>query len=84
MRSAKNPVSPGRGRKFRISALTVWNRRGTSARTSLIGAPCEHQNSSASLLITQSALKSVAASRAMRETHSICCMFSPSSRMRWR
>ena len=42
-----------------------------------------HQNSSASALITQSAPKSVAASRAMRVTHSVWRRSSPGSRMRW-
>ena len=45
--------------------------------------PRGHQNSSASLLMTQSAPNSVAASRAMRVTHSPCRRPSAGSRIRW-
>jgi hypothetical protein len=44
--------------------------RGIEASTSFSDSPRGHQNSSASLWITQSAPKSVAAMRAMRVTHS--------------
>ena len=56
---------------------------GTTSSTSFRLAPCGHQNSSASALITQSAPNSVAASRAIRVTHSVCRRSSPGSRMRW-
>ena len=45
-------------------------RGGTASSTSDSEAPRGHQNSSASELITQSAPYWVAASRAMRVTHS--------------
>ena len=69
IRSAKCS-SPGLGQKTRRNAPTVPYRGGTAESTSESDAPRGHQNSSASELITQSAPYSVAASRAMRVTHS--------------
>ena len=70
MRSAKNAPSSGRGRKWRQQPRTTPYRAGTVARTSFSDPPRGHQNSSASVWITQSAACSVAASRAIRVTHS--------------
>ncbi len=83
MRSAKNGWLSGRGTKFRHAARTTPWCGGTDSSTSRRLAPRGHQNSSASELITQSAPKSVAASRAMRVTHSLCRRSSPGSRIRW-
>ena len=64
IRSAKNP-SPGRGTKCRLSAQTTPTLCGTAVTISLSVPLRGIQNSSASVLITQSAPCSVAASRAM-------------------
>ena len=54
----------------RQNAWTIPYASGTAASTSFSDPPRGHQNSSASVLITQSAPYSVAARRAMRVTHS--------------
>src|SRR5205814_151022 len=72
IRSANDPGRSGLGAKLRHIPLTLPNRGGTAVNTSFSVPARGHQNSSASLLITQSAPKSVAAIRAMRVTTSIC------------
>ena len=85
MRSAKKGlVASERGTKWRQHPRTTPKREGTAPSTSFNDPPRGHQNSSASELITQSAPKSVAASRAIRVTHSSWRMSSPLSRMRCR
>ena len=80
MRSAKKDPSSGRGRKWRQQPRTTPYRSGTVASTSFNDPPRGHQNSSASAWSTQSASCSVAASRAMRVTHSAWRMSSLGSR----
>ena len=60
----------GPGEEVAPAPRTTPNRSGTAARTSFSDPSRGHQNSSASALTTQSASCSVAASRAMRVTHS--------------
>ena len=84
IRSAKRRSSSGRGTKLRHAPLTTPNRDGTASRTSFRLESWGHQNSSASVFSTQSAPKRVAASRAMRVTHSLWRRSSPGSRIRCR
>ena len=71
MRSVKSRSSSGLGTKFRQAPRTAPNRDGTAANSSFSVAPRASQNSSASAFTIQSAPKSVAASRAIRVTHSL-------------
>ena len=84
IRSAKKSVSGGRGTKFLQAARITPYRSGTAASTSFKPEPRGHQNSSASAFSTQSAPCSLAASCAMRVTHSLWRRSSPGSRMRRR
>ena len=79
-RTRRRPGAGGSGASSRGRRRTAPER--SRARPSA-SPPRGHQNSSASELMTQSAPKSVAASRAMRVTHSSWRMSSPSSRIRW-
>ncbi len=73
-------ASPGRSTKWRMSPRTTPNRGGTAARISSYDPARGHQNSSASLGITQSAACSTAACRDIRVTHSAWRSTSASSR----
>ena len=84
IRSAKKRSSSGRGTKLRHAPRTTPKRCGNRREERLKSPPRGHQNSSASVLRTQSAPNSVAASRAIRVTHSLWRRSSPGSRIRWR
>ena len=81
IRSPNQPWSPQGGTKFRVSARTTPYSAGTEASASGIEPARGHQNSSASLAITQSAPCSVAARRAIRVCHSACRATCDSSRI---